>query len=74
MFNLISNAIKFTLQGKVSVFIKKIRNFGIECKVKDTGIGIAQEDIPKMFNIYGKLEDSKEINHKGIGLGLYITK
>jgi signal transduction histidine kinase len=42
--------------------------------VTDTGIGIDESDIPHMFKLYGKLEDSENMNHKGVGLGLYITK
>ena len=43
-------------------------------EVRDTGIGMKQEDIPKLFKLYGFLENNKEINTKGIGLGLYISK
>ena len=42
--------------------------------VKDTGAGIAQEDIPKLFNRFGKLHRTAEMNHEGIGLGLTIVK
>ena len=46
----------------------------LEEQVKDTGIGIKEEDIPKLFKLFGFLESSKQINKKGIGLGLHITK
>lgn len=42
--------------------------------MEDTGIGIRYEDIPKLFKLFGLLETNKEINSKGIGLGLHITK
>lgn len=76
LFNLISNAIKFTQEGGVTVRLWSVPRdpLMVKCEVQDTGIGIKPEDIPKMFKIYGKLEDSKKINHKGVGLGLYITK
>ena len=42
--------------------------------IKDTGVGIAPEDIPKLFNRFGKLHRTAEMNHEGIGLGLTIVK
>ena len=42
--------------------------------MKDTGIGIKEEEIEKLFKLFGFLESSKLINTKGIGLGLHITK
>ena len=43
-------------------------------RVEDTGVGIAPEDIPKLFTRFGKLLRTAEMNHDGIGLGLSITK
>lgn len=42
--------------------------------MKDTGIGIKEEDKPKLFELFGFLESSKELNTQGIGLGLHISK
>jgi signal transduction histidine kinase len=42
--------------------------------VKDTGIGIEQESISKLFKIFGKLKQSHSINSGGVGLGLNICK
>lgn len=42
--------------------------------VSDTGIGIAEEDKNKLFNLFGKLESTALINTTGIGLGLSICK
>ena len=42
--------------------------------VKDTGAGIAPEDMPKLFSRFGKLHRTAEMNHEGIGLGLTIVK
>ena len=42
--------------------------------VQDTGIGIAEEDIPKLFTRFGKLQRTALINSEGIGLGLNIVK
>ena len=46
----------------------------MEIQVKDTGIGISVDDMPKLFKLFGFLESTKQINTKGIGLGLHITK
>lgn len=43
-------------------------------KVQDNGIGIKAEDLPKMFQLFGFLEATQEINSKGVGLGLHICK
>ena len=42
--------------------------------VEDTGVGIAQEDIQKLFTRFGKLRRTAEMNSAGIGLGLTIVK
>ena len=46
----------------------------IEITVKDSGIGIKDEDKDKLFALFGFLESTKELNTKGIGLGLHISK
>ena len=46
----------------------------LEVSVKDTGIGIKKKDLPKLFKLFGFLDTTKEINAKGIGLGLHIAK
>ena len=42
--------------------------------MKDTGVGIASEDLPKLFNRFGKLQRTAQMNSEGIGLGLNIVK
>ena len=42
--------------------------------VKDSGVGIEAEDIPKLFSKFGKLHRTADINSEGIGLGLTIVK
>ena len=67
--NLISNAIKFTSEGGVFLEIKKDgQNYKIT--VKDTGAGIAKEELPKIFNKYHQIDR----NVRGYGLGLTIVK
>ena len=42
--------------------------------VKDNGVGIAQEDLSKLFTRFGKLHRTADMNHEGMGLGLTIVK
>ena len=42
--------------------------------VKDTGIGIKEEDLSKLFQLFGFINATEEINTQGIGLGLHISK
>lgn len=46
----------------------------IEVQVKDTGIGIKDEDQKKLFKLFGFIDSTKELNTSGIGLGLHISK
>jgi signal transduction histidine kinase len=74
--NLIGNALKFTRRGgKVTVSAQKAGNM-VEVSVTDTGVGIAKEDIPKLFKKYGRIGESYATMtpSTGTGLGLYITK
>jgi len=46
----------------------------IEFIVKDTGVGIKEENLQKLFKLFGFIEATKELNTNGIGLGLHICK
>ena len=73
--NLISNAIKYTDEGKIEVSVSssvKKDKCDIEIVVSDTGKGISEENIDLIFNKFGKLE--KNSDTLGLGLGLFITK
>ena len=74
--NLIGNSIKFTESGSIKVHIYKFNRNKITCEVKDTGIGISDDDKKKLFRKF--YQASKKGNVKpdgtGTGLGLAITK
>ena len=72
--NLISNAYKFTIEGKISIVISLANSNVIEISVTDTGIGIKEEDIPKLFIEFSTLDDPDNLNPLGVGLGLSICK
>ncbi|SCH41608.1 Alkaline phosphatase synthesis sensor protein phoR [uncultured Clostridium sp.] len=72
--NLIGNAVKFTPPGgKIDVFINDLDDY-IQISVKDTGIGISQRNIDKIFDKFNQVIDSTSEVKGGSGLGLTITK
>jgi two-component system CheB/CheR fusion protein len=75
LLNLLGNSLKFTLEGSVDVFISYDPTSDmLITRVKDTGVGIKPEDIPKLFQLYGRLNNTERINTTGVGLGLHISK
>lgn len=74
--NLAVNAIKYNIEkGDVIVQIKKLDDKPyVQISVKDTGIGIPEEDKNKLFTKFFRAENAKRAVADGVGLGLYITK
>ncbi len=76
--NLIGNAIKFTNEGLISIKIDLLKSntnqIFLQFSVSDTGIGIKQEDFPKIFQSFTQIDSSTRKLHSGTGLGLSITK
>ncbi len=74
LFNLLGNAIKFTPSGgKVILRIWREQNW-VVFQVEDTGIGIAEEHLPLLFQKFQQLETVYQRNYEGTGLGLALTK
>lgn len=71
--NFLQNAIKFTAQGTITLS-SILEADSVKVSVQDTGIGIQQKDIPKLFRKFGQLESAKMIAPGGTGLGLAISK
>ncbi len=75
LINLLSNAIKFTrLGGEVFVEVKAMPSGEVHLIVRDTGIGIAAEDIPTAMAPFGQIDASFARRLEGTGLGLPIVK
>jgi signal transduction histidine kinase len=75
LHNLISNAIKFTQQGTVTISARHDRqNKTLEFKVSDTGIGIQKELHGSIFEKFRQADASATRAYEGMGLGLYVVK
>jgi len=73
--NLISNAIKYTDKGNVSISARWLPEAKVvEFRVADTGIGIPGESLPFVFEMFRQVEGSKNGSRGGVGLGLHIVK
>lgn len=74
LLNLVSNALKFTEQGTVKVQVKREANSFLSFSVQDTGIGISQEQLDKVFRPFEQADASTTRRFGGTGLGLSICK
>src|SRR5581483_12142162 len=84
LYNLLSNAVKFTPDGgSVRVTAREVSAAEVpdakfdrylEIAVRDTGIGIAREDLPKLFQPFTQIDSSLARRHEGTGLGLSLVK
>ena len=78
ILNLVSNAVKFTTKGKITVSVKLLEDdeekVKIEFGVKDTGIGIAENKIDKIFENFQQASSGTSRVYGGTGLGLAIVK
>jgi signal transduction histidine kinase len=71
--SLINNAIVYTFKGEVSVKAEE-KHGEISISIKDTGIGISKNDIPKLFLKFSRAKNAVKAYDEGSGLGLYIVK
>jgi signal transduction histidine kinase len=74
--NLVENAIRYNVKnGTVTVGVKRAAEGPfVEVVVKDTGIGIAEEDVKKLFTKFFRAENAVKLQTEGSGLGLYIVR
>ena len=84
LINLISNALKFTMEGRITLQIMKENIFNhnafqrskwLKFKVHDTGIGIDEKEVSNLFKLFGTInQHQNKLNSRGTGLGLAISK
>ena len=78
LINLLSNAIKFTSQGQITlnVFLGDQETtdvFNLHFRIRDTGVGIAAAELPKLFDAFSQAQSGKDLQ-EGTGLGLAISR
>jgi signal transduction histidine kinase/CheY-like chemotaxis protein len=77
LFNLLSNAAKFTENGKITLTVRRIANGDgdrLKFEVADTGIGMTSEQLGRLFQAFSQAKASIARDYGGTGLGLAITK
>lgn len=73
IINFLSNAVKFTINGGITIKYKA-KNNNVYISVKDTGLGIKAEDLPKLFTEFCTIASHQTWNPNGTGLGLYLSR
>jgi two-component system, OmpR family, heavy metal sensor histidine kinase CusS len=75
MTNIISNALRYTPPGgELHISVSTLPDYSVAIAIRDTGIGIAPEDLPKIFNRFHRGDNAKALDAEGAGLGLAIVK
>jgi len=72
--NLINNAIKYTLKGYVEVYVKNLKDKKIKVEIRDSGIGMSQDYLHKMFTPFSQEDVGHKREFEGNGLGLALVK
>jgi two-component system OmpR family sensor kinase len=74
LLNLISNAIRYTPRGGLVTVTADVEEDSLVVRVKDTGIGISAEDLPRIFDRFYRVDEDRNRETGGTGLGLAITR
>jgi PAS domain S-box-containing protein len=74
VFNLLSNALKFTFEGSVSVRLRPVADQAVQLVVSDTGTGISPEEVPRLFERFHRIEGVRARTHEGSGIGLAMVQ
>ena len=73
VLNLLSNALKFTFDGTITVALES-RGDHVELSVTDTGVGIPEADMPRMFQRFHRVKHTRARAHEGTGIGLALVQ
>ncbi len=73
VLNLVSNAFKFTFQGEIEVRLEAVEGHA-RLTVRDTGVGIPCEELPRVFERFHRIEHSRGRTHEGTGIGLALVQ
>ncbi|HTB74692.1 MAG TPA: ATP-binding protein [Polyangiaceae bacterium] len=73
VLNLLSNSFKFTFDGSIAVRLRE-RDGGIHLEVQDTGTGIEDHELPRLFERFHRIEGARSRSHEGSGIGLALIQ
>jgi signal transduction histidine kinase/response regulator of citrate/malate metabolism len=73
LLNLLSNAFKFTFEGSIEVALRPSGPGHVELSVSDTGIGIPEHELPRVFERFHRIEGTRARTHEGSGIGLALV-
>src|SRR5581483_10205472 len=73
ILNLLSNAFKYTLKGKITVTLRQ-KSGAVELAVQDTGVGIPAEELPHMFERFHRVKGTEGRTYEGTGIGLSLVQ
>jgi signal transduction histidine kinase len=73
VFNLLANALKFTFEGEIEVTLRE-RDGQAVLAVRDTGAGIAAEELPHLFERFHRVREARARTHEGTGIGLALVR
>ncbi|HEX6098640.1 MAG TPA: ATP-binding protein [Thermoanaerobaculia bacterium] len=72
VFNLLSNAFKFTMEGEIEVTLRR-EGSGVVLSVRDTGTGIPADELPRVFDRFHRVKGARGRTHEGSGIGLALV-
>ncbi|OXM54577.1 histidine kinase [Amycolatopsis thailandensis] len=73
VFNLLSNAVKFTFEGSITIAVAKDAA-AATVVVADTGVGVPDHEIPRLFERFHRIENTRARSHEGSGIGLALVR
>jgi signal transduction histidine kinase/DNA-binding response OmpR family regulator len=73
VLNLLSNAFKFTFEGEIELTLEAVGD-QVELRVRDTGVGIASAELPRLFERFHRVEAARSRTHDGSGIGLALVR
>jgi signal transduction histidine kinase/DNA-binding response OmpR family regulator len=75
VLNLLSNAFKHTFDGEIEVRLQKVAGSAdVELAVRDTGIGVAPDQLPRLFERFHRVPNARSRTHEGTGIGLSLVR
>ena len=74
VLNLLSNAFKHTFDGEIDVVLRPAGKDDVELIVRDTGIGVAADELPRLFERFHRVPNARSRTHEGTGIGLALVQ